>query len=269
MWRVLRVGSATIILLCLCGWAVAPLHRIGWDAVRASQPEMNLADIEGALGQGVLVGFLGGFRTIIADFMYIRMNSYWEQRDRPKTESMIQLITAVDPRPMFFWRNGAKIIAYDIPVWRLREQGYFEDVPEGVRRRVNAEQAERGLAVLDRALEFHPDNALLYLEKAQIYLGRLEDRSTAAEYYLKASQMPNAPYYAARIYAEMLRQLGRKEEALAHLKSILPDLPADVPAAQRSVVLHRINELEREIAGRNEEIERESRVSDADTTDRH
>lgn len=248
LWRMLRLAVVAGVVLGTAGWVASPLHRIGWNDVRASQPELNLGEIESALGQGILIGFLGGFRTVIADFMYIQMNTYWEQRDRAKTESMIQLITAVDPRPMFFWRNGARIIAYDVPVWRLREHGYMGDAPEAVQRRINAEQAERGLALLDRALDFHPDNAFLYLEKAQIHLGRLDDREAAAGYYLKASQMPNAPYYPARIYAEMLRQLGRKKEALAHLEGLLPTLPADVPAAQRSVVLHRIGELRQEIA---------------------
>lgn len=250
LWRLLRICVVSLTVLCLAGLLASPLQRIGWRAVRETQPELNLKEIEGALGQGILIGFLGGFRTIIADFMYIRMNTYWEQRDRPKTESMIHLITAVDPRPLFFWRNGARMIAYDVPVWRIEEGGYhLANVPEAVRRRINAEQAERGLALLDRALEFQPENPYLYLEKAQIYLGRLENREAAAHYYLKASQLPNAPYYAARIYAEMLRQLGRREEALAHLEQLLPTLPADDPAAQRSVVEYRIDLLRREIAG--------------------
>jgi hypothetical protein len=46
------------------------------------------------------------------------------------------------------------------------------------------------------------------------------------------------------VHAELLRELGRNAEALAWLRKILPDLPADDPAARREVVLQRIKELE-------------------------
>ena len=66
----------------------------------------------------------------------------------------------------------------------------------------------------------------------------------------QAAEQPGAPYYAARIYGELLRELGRPAEALAWLRQILPALPADDPAARRDVVVQRIKLLEVEVTGK-------------------
>jgi hypothetical protein len=55
--------------------------------------------------------------------------------------------------------------------------------------------------------------------------------------------LPDAPYYAARIYAELLVGLGREAEALAWLERQLVTLPANDPAARREVVVERIQWL--------------------------
>jgi hypothetical protein len=56
-----------------------------------------------------------------------------------------------------------------------------------------------------------------------------------------------APYYAARIHAELLQSLGRPGEALVWLRRVLPGLPAGEPAARRPVVEARIRALEAQI----------------------
>ena len=58
-----------------------------------------------------------------------------------------------------------------------------------------------------------------------------------------ASQKPDAPYYAARIYAELLRREGRHEEAYTFLKQLYGALPDD-PYAQKPIILDRIREIE-------------------------
>lgn len=245
----LRRGRAVVLSLLVlwaAGLVMSLVERPVWREVKSHLPELNLSEVEGALGQGLIIGLLGGFRTIIADFLYIRGNFYWENQDRAKTETTLNLVTAIDPRPMFFWTNGARIIAYDIPVWRIRSKGGWDEVPDSVQQRLREEQAFRGLEFIDRAAAFHPNDYRVPLEKAMIYNNRLDDKTMAAEYYYKVWQMEHAPFYAGRIYAELLRQTGREREAYAHLRAIYPTLPPpeEVPAANRPVVLERIRELE-------------------------
>lgn len=236
-----------VLGLLATGIAVRPLEAPAWEKVRAQQPALRLESLKDALGQGVTVGLLGGFRAIVADLFWIRTNTIWETNDLPGTQTSIKLVTAIDPRPIYFWLNGSRMIAYDMPNWRVDEAGGYDAVPDSVKRHFEEEQSSVAIGYLNGALGFHPENPLLTLEIANIHLNRLKDVETAAGFYLKASQQKDAPYYAARIYAELLRRLGKNKEAYAFLKQLQPTLPPEDPLAQSSVVLERIRELEDEL----------------------
>ena len=190
---------------------------------------------------------LGGFRAIVADLLWIRTNVIWEQQETaviPATETMIRLVTTVDPRPVYFWLNGARMIAYDMAVWRVRDAGDYGNIPEALVRRFHDEQAGTAIRLLERAREFHPDRPDILIDIANIYMRRMDDVETAAEYYRLAAEMDNAPAYAARIHAELLRRLGEYERAYEWLKDLYGTLDPLNPAHQRDVVLARIRELE-------------------------
>jgi tetratricopeptide (TPR) repeat protein len=244
--RLLRPAGAGAVLLA-AGWLLRPLEAPAWEAVRAGQPELELQEVEGALGQGLVLGILGGFRSVVADLLWIRMHTFWEDKDRPRVETMAGLVTRIDPRPLFFWINAARIIAYDIPNWRIREEGGYDRVPQVRQAQIDHEQAERAFAVLRAAQEFHPRDPRILLEFAQIHLNRLKDPQHAAEWFGKAADLPGAPHYAARLHAELLRQTGRNREALQYLRELHPTLPPDDPFAQAGVVLERIRDLEAQL----------------------
>ena len=242
----MRSICAVLLVLVVLGVATRPIEAPAWQIVKSRQPEMNLEAIEGALGQGLIVGVLGGFRAVMADFLWIRTNTIWERRDRVKLDAMVRLVTTLDPRPEFFWINGARMIAYDVPNWRIKEEGGYTDVPESRQQALDREQAGQAFAMLARAREFHPNKAKLYLEVGQIYLNRLKDVPNAAKWFLLASQQPDAPYFAARIYGELLRREGKNAEAYYFLKQLHLDLPDD-PYAQKPIIYDRILELEEEL----------------------
>ena len=233
-----------LLLLVLLGLLARPIEAPAWLKVKTGQSEMNLEALDGALGQGLIIGVLGGFRAILADFLWIRTNVIWERKDRAKLDSMVRLVTTLDPRPDFFWINGSRMIAYDVPNWRIREEGGYSDVPEERQEAIDLEQSAQAFDLINQALDFHPDNAKLYLEKAQIYLNRLKDDASAAKWFLKASQQNNAPYFAGRIHAELLRKQGFDKEAYDFLKNLHTELP-NTPFAQKGIILERILDLEK------------------------
>ena len=233
-----------LLLLVLLGLLARPIEAPAWKAVKAGQSEMNLEAFEGALGQGLIIGVLGGFRAILADFLWIRTNIIWERKDRAKLDSMVRLVTTLDPRPDFFWINGSRMIAYDVPNWRIREEGGYSDVSDERQQAIDLEQSAQAFDLIDQALNFHPNNAKLYLEKAQIYLNRLKDDANAAKWFLKASQQEDAPYFAGRIHAELLRKQGLDAEAYDFLKNLHIELP-NIPSAQKGIILERILNLEK------------------------
>lgn len=245
--RPFRTGLVVVLGLFAAGLVLRPVEGPAWNEVRAKQPALRLESLKDALGQGVTVGLLGGFRAIVADLFWIRTNAVWETNDLAGTEISIKLVTAIDPRPLYFWLNGSRMISYDMPNWRIDKAGGYDAVPESVKRRFEEDQSGRGVKYLENALGFHPDHPLLVLEIGNIYLNRLKDVETASRYYLRASQHPDAPYYAARIYAELLRRLNRNQEAYDFLKKLYPTLPKNDEMAQPIVVLERIRELEEEL----------------------
>lgn len=243
---VLRIRAVLLVttFLLIVGLLTRPLEAPAWKRVQSAQPEWNLAAMEDALGQGMIVGMLGGFRAIIADFLWLQTNVVWENREPAKLDSMVRLVTSVDPRPVFFWINSARMIAYDVPHWRIREEGGQQTVPVSRQKAIDREQAEQAFAHIRRGLEFHPDNPRLYLEIGQIYLNRLNDPAQAAPWFLRASEQPGAPHFAARIYAELLRQQGKNAQAYVFLKGLYQRLPDDDPYAHKGIILERIHELE-------------------------
>ena len=229
--------------------AGAGLGRIAapvWTDARARQPALRLDSSVASAGQGVTLALLGGFRALVADATWIRMFALWEKRDLPGTETLLKLVVAIDPRPVYFWLNGARIIAYDLPVWRIEAAGGYEAVSPENQKRIALEQGRVGVDHLGAAMRFHPASAELWVEKANIELNALRDPVAAAESYRRAWEQPKAPYYAARMYAELLRRTGRKAEALAWLVKLYPNLPPGEESG-RDVVLARIRELEQEL----------------------
>src|SRR5690606_26319529 len=96
VWRSLPV---VLLVLALLGWATGPLVQPAWREVRAGEPALHAQALEATLGQGLTFGLLGGFRAVLADFLWLRTNMYWESYDVPSTHKMIELVTTVDPRP--------------------------------------------------------------------------------------------------------------------------------------------------------------------------
>lgn len=254
--RRLSTGAVILVTLVAAGWGLRGVEAPAWQVLREREPGWQRGALEGALGQGVPVGLLGGFRSLVADLFWIRANVAWEGKDLPTTQTLIKVVTAVDPRPIYFWLNGARIIAYDMPDWRIAQEGGHDVVPAMRQREIDEEQAAVALAYLDQARSFHPTESALDIEVANVQLNRRQDLAEAAAAYRAAASRPEAPAYAARIYGELLRRMGRADEAYAWLCALYPTLPREpgpgvsalqVEAAMATVVLGRIRELEAQL----------------------
>jgi TPR repeat protein len=178
------------------------------------------------------LAWLGGLRPALAAGCWLRANLAWEQHDEAATVLWIELTVAADGRPDYFWINGARMMAYDLPTWLA--------APDPQHRE---RWAQRALAFLDAALPGAGDRATLMVEMANIHLRVRRDLPSAAVWYRRAAEQPGAPHYAARIHGELLVALGRTDEALRWLREVRARLPADDPRAQVAVVDARIRAL--------------------------
>ncbi|MBI5768258.1 MAG: hypothetical protein HZA93_10715 [Verrucomicrobia bacterium] len=232
--------------LALTGGVLRPLETRLWAEARAVSGVGRMESIVAAAGRGLTLGVLGGFRAIAADFSWVRVYMIWEKHDLPAVETLTHLVTTLDPRPVYFWLNSARILAYDMPAWRIAAAGGTGRVPEADQQRIDAEQARLAIRRLDEAAVFHGASPDLWVERANIELTRLRDPAAAAVSYRRAWEL-RGPYYAARLHAEMLKRIGRKAEALEWLVKLHPQLPRDEEAAAADLVLARIRELERDL----------------------
>lgn len=189
--------------------------------------------------------FAAGWRELAGDLLWLKVNLAWEREDIIGTTALIKLTATIAPDVIYFRVNGARMIAHDMPGWRMLDSRGAQTLEE--RSRCEREQAAVALALLRDGLEIHHENASILIEMANIYMIRLRDIRTAAEFYHRAALQPHAPYYAGRIYAELLKRMGQEREAYAWLCEMHSTLPFDDERAMASEVLRRIRECERRL----------------------
>jgi len=237
----LSKGLLAIGILLITGIAAKPLEKQLHAVTSETRPRLQIEDLEQGAGQGLIFAVLGGFRTLMADILWLKTMIVWESENLEKTHSLIQFTTTVDPQPKFFWINGARIIANDMPHW-MAAQG---NTPEQTKRNTVV-LAHSAIALLEKAKPHHQDKPDILMEIGNIHLNRLRDARSAAEMYRKAyDEYESTPYYVARLYGQLLRRMGRNKEAYKFLTELHPTLPDGVIYAQKNTVLQRIRQLEK------------------------
>ena len=128
------------------------LAESSWRRIRPSIPEIGRKELEPTLGQGVLLGVLGGLRTVVADFAWIRSYVFWERRDRPGCEALMRTACTLDPHARYFWENAGLRIGLDMAHWEIRRRGGYAKVPAEPQERLFRQFARRVLYVLEEWL---------------------------------------------------------------------------------------------------------------------
>lgn len=214
----------------------------GWERsprVEEGRPATSLERLWALSGAGA---------ELFADGCWVRLNLAWERREEPAVRRWMRNATAAAPDVAYFRVNAARMLAFDLPAWRMADE---REAPAAVRAKWRAAAAEEAIRLLAAG---RADDASLAIEAGNIALYGLGDRERAADFYRRAAELPGAPWHAGRIHAQLLRELGRDGEALEWLRAWLPRLPEDDPAAQRRLVLERIAQLELELRSRGEAL---------------
>ena len=189
------------------------LAESSWRRIRPSIPEIGRKELEPTLGQGVLLGVLGGLRTVVADIAWIRSYVFWERRDRPGCEALMRTACTLDPHARYFWENTGLRIGLDMAHWEIRRRGGYAKVPAETQERLFRQYGRRGLDVLEEGMAYARSRTSLLLAAGFLAEGKLKDLRLAADYYRQAAEAPDAPWYAARICADFDWSAGRKTEA--------------------------------------------------------
>ena len=107
-----RIAKITLCAIAiLTGFAIIGLFtRPLLDAAKVSDSKSDSV-IPQNCGAGIAFAMLGGYRTLLADFVWIKGYIDWERQDLSGCVSAIDLATTLDPDSVFYWRFGAGIIA--------------------------------------------------------------------------------------------------------------------------------------------------------------
>ncbi len=226
-------GLAVAGLLLVMGLAGRGAESAAWDALRAQRPDLGTAELRATAGQGVALALLGGFRTLAADLTLLQAYGAYRQRNLVATETALYLATTLDPRPRFFWKAGAEMIALDFPRQRFREWEARHGQPpsEAERLAIRQEQLAAADAFAERAPASLRESFEWQFDRARWHVASLNDRSGALAKLTGALKLPEPrhPSYPAarRWYVELLWGEGQQAEALRYLRAWLREPEVD------------------------------------------
>lgn len=137
------------------------------------------------LGQAGMAGTLGGLRSLVASIMYLQAFNAWTRVDWANVDTYSTLSTLLMPRFTSYWKEHADHMSYDAASYYLNNK----EINAAVRGKLFNDHVARGIAVLQEGLKAMPDNAVLWLNLAEIYQRRAFEPAKAADAYLEVFRL--------------------------------------------------------------------------------
>lgn len=163
------------------------------------------------LGQRGLIAVLSGFRSLVADILFIQAYSAWERTEWSRVLLLFRQATTLQPHNIMFWDMAAWHMAWNASTAALNNRSQPR---EAMRRKEAREFIDLGRDFLERGIRNNPDNPKLYEALARLYREKYHDHLHASEFYAKAAALPGAPAYAERFAAyELSYSEGHEREA--------------------------------------------------------
>jgi hypothetical protein len=210
-------GLVVVLSLALFGAARLPMeHAIAKEHRRLHfrVVDFNL-DLREQLGQLGFVAALSGFRSLVADALFIQAHVAWERTEWGRVLLLFRQVTTLQPRALLFWDMAAWHMAWNASTAALNDRSQ----PRlALRIKAQREYFALGRDFLERGIKNNPDRPQLYEALARLYRDKYNDHEHAAEFFAKAASLPGAPSYVKRFAAYELAQCpGREREAYDRL----------------------------------------------------
>jgi hypothetical protein len=199
--------------------------------------EFNL-NLREQIGQLGFVAALSGFRSLVADVLFIQAHVAWERTEWGRVLLLFRQATTLQPRSVLFWDMAAWHMAWNASVAALND----EKVPrQALRIKAQREYFAIGKDFLERGIRNNPDKPQLYESLARLYQDKYHDHLHASEMYAKAARLPDAPSYDKRFAAYELSYCeGHEREAY----KLLHELYERGPQERLPTLLARLKFLE-------------------------
>ena len=233
-------GVVAGLSLVLFGVARLPMEH----AISQAHRQLHFRAVDFNLGLREQVGQLGfiaalsGFRSLVADALFIQAHVAWERTEWGRVLLLFRQVTTLQPRALLFWDMAAWHMAWNAGTAALNDR---TQPRLALRIKAQREYFALGKDFLERGIKNNPDRPQLYEALARLYRDKYNDHEHAAEFFAKAAELPGAPGYAKRFAAYELAQCaGREREAYDRLHTLY-----DSGEKERlPTLLRRLKELE-------------------------
>ncbi len=179
--------------------------------------DFNL-DLREQLGQLGFVAALSGFRSLVADGLFIEAHVAWERTEWGRVLFLFRQVTTLQPRAVLFWDVAAWHMAWNASTAAMNDPTQPR-MP--LRLKAAREYLQLGKDFLERGIKNNPERPELYESLARLYRDKYEDHEHAAEFFAKAATLADAPAYAKRFAAyELSHCEGREREAYDRLHAL-------------------------------------------------
>jgi tetratricopeptide (TPR) repeat protein len=208
-------------------------------------------DLREQLGQVGFVAALSGFRSIIADLLFIQANAAWERTEWARVVLFLRQATTLQPRAVLFWDMAAWHMGWNASVAALNDRSQPR-----LALRIKAQREYLAVAkdFLERGIGNNPERPQLCETLARLYRDKYNDHERASEFFAKAAVLPGAMSYDRRFSAYELSYVeGREREAYERLRQLY-----DAGENERlPTLIRRLKFLEDKL-----DISRDQRISD-------
>ena len=209
-----------ILAVVLFGAARAPLeHRLTEThrALHFRAVDFNL-DLREQVGQLGFVAALSGFRSLVADAVFIQAHVAWERTEWGRVLFLFRQVTTLQPHVPLFWDMAAWHMAWNASAAAMNDQSQ----PRlALRVKAQREYFALGKDFLERGIKNNPDKPELDEAMARLCREKFNDHASASEFYAKAAALPGAHSYDKRFSAYELSYCdGREREAYERLRAL-------------------------------------------------
>ncbi len=210
----------TLALVLLFGAVKLPAER----SLSAVHQQLNFRavafdlDLREQIGQLGFMAGLSGFRSLVADVLFIQAHVAWERTEWGRVLLLFRQVTTLQPRALLFWDMAAWHMAWNASV------AAWKDYPQprlALRVKAQREYFNLGKDFLQRGIKNNPDSPQLFEAMARLYKDKYKDHAHASEFFDKASMLPGARSYDKRFSAYELSYCeGREREAYDRLHQL-------------------------------------------------
>ena len=146
-------------------------------------------DLREQIGQLGFLAALSGFRSLVADVVFIQAHVAWERTEWGRVLLLFREATTLQPRSVLFWDMAAWHMAWNASVAALHDPFQPNDA---LRRKAQREYFALGKDFLERGIKNNPDRPQLYESLARLYKEKLNNHAAAAKLFARAAALPRS-----------------------------------------------------------------------------